>query len=121
MLSTTNTPSSLCCFSLVLKSFLAQPGLSLAGSLSEDRIERAFAAESDDAEEASVDEEDKVYTPAVTLWGFLSQMLHAEERRSCPAAMARVAVLRLTLDGNRPPSWPTCTASGGWWNSISAR
>jgi putative transposase len=97
MFSTTNTPSSLWRFSLVARSFLAQPGLAFAGSLSEERIERAFACDDDETAEQDVDQEDVVYTPAVTLWAFLSQMLHADEQRSCLAAVARVAVLWLTL------------------------
>jgi hypothetical protein len=115
MCSTTNTPSSLWCFSWVARSFLSQPGLPFASSLSEERLERAFAAESDDTEESSRDAEDKVYTPAVTLWAFLSQMLHAEEQRSCVAAVARVAVLWLSL-GQR-----VCASNSGAYCRARAR
>ena len=38
-----------------------------------------------------------VYTPAVTLWAFLSQMLFTGAQRSCVAAVARVSVLWASL------------------------
>ena len=57
--------------------------------LSEERIEQAFAAEGLEGAERSAEEDDVVYTPAVTLWAFLSQMLFADEQRSCLAAVAR--------------------------------
>jgi len=40
--------------------------------------------------------DDDIYTPAVTLWGFLAQVLSGS--KSCVAAVARIMVLRLTLD-----------------------
>ena len=96
MRSTTNVPSSLWRFSLVAQSFLTEPGLPFAAALSDERIEQAFTDEGLDVAEQSLDE-DMIYTPAVTLWAFLSQMLHAEEQRSCLAAVARVAVLWAAL------------------------
>jgi putative transposase len=96
MLSTTNEPRTLWRFSLVVQSFLTEPGLPFAAALSEERIEQAFAEEGlDDADQTP--DEDVIYTPAVTLWAFLSQMLHADEQRSCLAAVARVAVLWAAL------------------------
>jgi hypothetical protein len=82
---------------LVSQSFLSQPGLPFAEALPEQRIEQAFADEEIDFASPSADEDDVVYTPAVTLWAFLSQMLYAAEHRSCLAAVARVAVLWATL------------------------
>ena len=58
-------------FRLVLASFLQRPGLPFADALPEEAIQKAF----DDEEASFADEEDAVYTPAVTLWAFLSQVL----------------------------------------------
>ena len=73
-------------FDLVARSFLAQPGLPLADALPEERISQAFAAEGIDFGGSADDQRDVSYTPAVTLWAFLSQMLYAAEQRSCLAA-----------------------------------
>jgi hypothetical protein len=95
MSSTKSSPGMLWRFALVSRSFLQQPGLPFAEALSEQRIEQAFAAE--DLDFAHHNEDEVIYTPAVTLWAFLSQMLFADEQRSCLAAVARVAVLWATL------------------------
>ena len=39
-----------------------------------------------------------MYTPAVTLWAFLSQVLFKSEQRSCVAAVARVGALLVALE-----------------------
>ncbi len=89
-------------FRLVLSSFLQSDGLPFGDTLPEEEIERAFDEEGvslhsgDEGEEA-------VYTPAVTLWAFLSQMLHRGEQRSCMAAVSRVVVLLVAL-GREPCS-----------------
>lgn len=86
-------------FRLVLSSFMQSDGLAFADVLSEDEIQQAF-----DEEEASfAQDEDAIYTPPVTLWAFLSQVLFKEEERSCAAAVARVVVLLVAL-GKKPPS-----------------
>jgi hypothetical protein len=54
----------------VLTSFLQQPGLAFAEALPEERIAAAFAEERISFATA----EDDIYTPAVTLWAFLSQV-----------------------------------------------
>lgn len=81
-------------FRLVLASFLQRPGLAFADVITEESIDRAFAGEpasfGDDAE--------AVFTPAITLWAFLSQVLFKGEQRSCVAAVARVAVLLVALE-----------------------
>lgn len=41
--------------------------------------------------------EDAVYTPAITLWGLLSQVFFKEEQRSCLAAVIRIAALWLAM------------------------
>jgi putative transposase len=80
-------------FRLVLTSFLQRPGLPFADALPEAAIDKAF-----DEEDASfAEEEDAVYTPVVTLWAFLSQVLFKDEQRSCVAAVARVSVLLIAL------------------------
>jgi len=85
-------------FRLILTSFLQHPGLPFAEALPEARIQAAFEEEG----ATFAKEEGEFYTPALTLWAFLSQVLHAKELRSCRAAVARVVVL-MTLAG-RPPS-----------------
>lgn len=86
-------------FRLVLSSFLQSAGLPFADVLSEEKIQQAF----DEEGVAFAQEEGDVYTPAVTLWAFLSQMLFQGEQRSCRAAVARVIVLLIAL-GRKPPS-----------------
>jgi hypothetical protein len=84
-------------FRLIVASFLQQDGLAFAEALPETRIEKAFA----DAGAEFAREEDDVYTPAVTLWAFLSQVLFKDEQRSCLAAVSRVLVLLIAL-GREP-------------------
>jgi hypothetical protein len=86
-------------FSLLRQAFLQADGLPLGDVLSEDDIQRAFDAEHADFAR----DEGDIYTPAVTLWAFLSQTLHAGRLRSCAAAVSRVIVLCVAL-GRTPPS-----------------
>ena len=86
-------------FRLVLLSFLQHASLPFAQALSEESIQQAF---DDEGVSFGQDERD-VYTPALTLWAFLSQVLHKGEQRSCLAATARVVVL-LTALGRGPCS-----------------
>ena len=74
-------------FRLVLASFLQRPGLPFADALSQDAIQRAF----DDENASFADDEDAVYTPAVTLWASLSQVLFKDEQRSCVVRLRRIA------------------------------
>ena len=85
-------------FSLVQHAFLQAEGLPFGEVLSEAEIQAAFAAEDADFGQ----DEGAVFTPAVTLWAFLSQVLHAGRMRSCAAAASRVAVLCVML-GRKPP------------------
>ena len=81
-------------FRLVLSSFLQREDLPFSEILSEACIEQVF----DEAGAAfAQDEADPVYTPAVTLWAFLSQVLFKAEHRSCLAAVSRVAVFLVAL------------------------
>jgi hypothetical protein len=84
-------------FRLIQTSFLHKDGLPFAEVLPESRIEAAFA----EAGAEFAREEDDVYTPAVTLWAFLSQVLFKDEQRSCLAAVSRVLVLLIVL-GREP-------------------
>lgn len=88
-----STPSLPQRFQLMLSCFLQKTGLAFADVLSAERIEQAFEEEGVDC----VGPEDAVYTPAVTLWAFLSQVLFKGEQRSCRAGVARVVVLMLAL------------------------
>jgi putative transposase len=85
-------------FQLVLTSFQQRGGLPFADVLSESQIEAAFAEEDGLFAQA----EEDVYTPAVTLWAFLSQTLFKQEQRSCLAAVSRVVVLLVALGRPRP-------------------
>lgn len=87
-------------WALVRNSLLQQPGLPFASLLSESQIAQACADSNDTrASNATGDStsDERIYTPAVTLWAFLSQMLHVATQRSCRAAVARVAVLWLGM------------------------
>ncbi|MGB6041610.1 MAG: IS4 family transposase [Pirellulales bacterium] len=92
-------------FRLVLASVLQPSGLPFSDVLTEEEIEEAF-----DEEECSfAQEEGDVFTPAMTLWGFLSQVLHKEEQRSCLAAVSRTIVLLIALGRE-----PCANNSGGF-------
>ena len=93
-----SAPTSACRFRPVLTSFLQHDGLPFADILSTEDIDAAFAAE---GAAFAQDQEDAVYTPDVTLWAFLSQVLFKAEQRSCLAAVSRVLVLLVAL--GRPP------------------
>jgi hypothetical protein len=84
-------------FRLVQRSVLQKEGLPFSEILSEDEIQQTF----DEEEVSFAEEEDQIYTPPITLWAFLSQVLHKEEHRSCLAAVARVSVLLVAL-GREP-------------------
>ena len=81
-------------FRLVLASFLQRSGLPFADALPEEALQKAFAEEG----ASFAEEEDAVYTPAMTLWAFLSQVLFKDEQRSCVAAVTRVVVLLVALE-----------------------
>lgn len=80
-------------FRLILLSVLQTDGLPFSDVLSEEQIQDAF----DEQDASFAQEEDEVYTPAMTLWAFLSQVLHKDEQRSCLAAVSRVIVLLVAL------------------------
>jgi putative transposase len=80
-------------FRLVLSSFLQKDGLPFADVLPETRIREVFA----EAGAEFAEDEDCIYTPPVTLWASLSQVLFKEEQHSCLAAVLRVGVLMVIV------------------------
>ena len=66
--------------------------------LTEEEIQAAFVAE----DACFGEDKDDIYTPALTLWGWLAQVMHADKARSCVVAVARFA-LCVAL-GREPPS-----------------
>ena len=81
-------------FDLVRRSLLQAPDLPFADTLSAEQIQHAF----DTQDVRFGDDDDEVlYTPAVTLWAMLSQMLFTGEQRSCLAAVVRVAAFYALL------------------------
>src|SRR5437588_2558821 len=94
--------------------FAQADGLPFADVLTADRLERALRDEKAAWREA-------VYTPALTLWAFLSQVVHADG--SCRAAVARVLAW-LVSRGERPCSpttGPYCKARGRLPESLLHR
>jgi hypothetical protein len=75
-------------------------GLPFSDLLSAEQIQRAF----EEADALFGQEEDDRYTPALTLWGFLSQALHAGTERSRKAAVERIRSLCVTLGIDAPSS-----------------
>jgi len=96
-------------FTSLLRSFGHGPGLPFRQALPQQLIDRL-------AHEEGVhfgDDPGDVYTPAVTLWAFLTQCLG--DTKSCVAAVARVIVLCVSL--SRPP----CAASTGAYCKARAK
>ncbi len=85
-------------FRLVLTSFLQVSGLAFADVLAEDDIQQACDEEGVEFGQVDDDSQKIVYSPAVTLWAFLSQVLFKGEQRSCLAATARVVVFMAALE-----------------------
>ncbi len=86
-------------FSFIANAFLQGDGLPFAQVLPNEEIEATFAEENG----CFADEQDALYTPAVTLWAWLAQALQAGIHRSCVAAVSRITVLYVAL-GRKPPS-----------------
>ena len=98
-------------FRLVLSSVLQASSLPFSDILTEKEIEEAFDEE--DCQFAR--EEGDIFTPSLTLWAFLSQVLYKEEQRSCLAAVSRVVVLLVML--NRKP----CAKNSGTYCKARAK
>jgi hypothetical protein len=80
-------------FSLLHRSLLSSEELPFRSLVTDQRVAEIFAEEGVDFGQT----EDAVYTPAITLWGLLSQVFFKEEQRSCLAAVVRIAALWLAL------------------------
>jgi hypothetical protein len=91
-------------FSLVANAFLQAQDLPFRDVLTEEEIDAAFVAEN----ACFGEDEDDIYTPALTLWAWLAQVMHADKLRSCVAAVARITALCVVL-GRKPPSPDTGT------------
>ncbi len=98
-------------FRLLQLSFLQQDGLPFANALPEEQIELAFREE----DAMFAEDEGTIYTPPLTLWAFLSQVLHREEQRSCLAAVSRVIVLLVSL------GWEACAKNSGAYCKARAK
>ena len=96
-------------FTTTLQGFAHDPGLPFAQALPETTIQQA----ADDAGLDFAHGPDDVYTPALTLWAFVTQVLSAS--KSCVAAVARVLVLRIALD------LPPCSANTGAYCKARAK
>ena len=90
-------------FAELFRAFAQGDGLPCADLLPEDVIERACEAEGVDFGQG----DDDVYTPAVTLWAFVSQCLGP--CKSCVAAVTRLILLRLACNLQ-----PCSAATGGY-------
>jgi putative transposase len=86
-------------FSFIVGAFMQSDGLPFAEVLPEEEIQTTFEEEN----VSFAADEDDIYTPAVTLWAWLSQVVHAGVERSCVAAVSRVTVLCIAID-HEPPS-----------------
>jgi hypothetical protein len=96
-------------FGTTLQAFAHDPGLPFDQALSETTIQQAADADGLDFAHGP----DAIYTPAITLWAFLAQVLSAG--KSCVAAVARVMVLRLALQ------LPPCSAHTGGYCKARAK
>lgn len=80
-------------FSIFQRSLMQNNDLPMAEVVNSELFQQAF----DEHAVEFGDEEDAVYTPAITLWALISQVFFAETQRSCKAAVMRVAALWATL------------------------
>ena len=96
-------------FTNILHSYAQDEGLPFASVLTEEQIQQAAREEG----VAFGCGDNDVYTPAVTLWGFLGQVLAG--RKSCVAAVARIIVLLAAL--GRPP----CSSATGAYCKARAK
>jgi putative transposase len=98
-------------FRLILSSFMQRDGLAFAPVLPEETIEQAFV----DTDADFAQDQGDIYTPALTLWAFLSQALSKDHQRSCRAAVARVLVLLVSLGK------PSCSDNTGAYCRARAK
>ena len=82
-------------FRRITDAFLLQPGLPFARLLSAERIEQVFAKHGNLFGGS-------VYTTAVMVWSFLSQVLRDGKEASCQSAVARIVAYQLQTGGATP-------------------
>ena len=75
-------------FQKVVDAFLSHPGLPFANILAAERVERVFA------KHGNLFATGAIYSTAVMVWSFLSQVLRDGKEASCQAAVARVVSYR---------------------------
>jgi hypothetical protein len=80
-------------FSVFRRSMMQDDELPLTDAIDDERFESVF----EDHEIDFGNDDDAVYTPAITLWALVSQVFFSAEQRSCKAAVARVASLWAAL------------------------
>jgi hypothetical protein len=76
-------------FQVIKDAMLQSDALPLSEVIDDDQWQAAFDRHGIDFGR----DEDSVYTPAITLWGLISQVFFKAENRSCKAAVARIASL----------------------------
>jgi hypothetical protein len=81
-------------FSIFMRSMMQDEQLPLAETLEDERFQQVF---DEYGVEFGHEDDEVVYTPAITLWALISQAFFAAEMRSCKAAVARVASLWAAL------------------------
>src|ERR1700738_5345300 len=87
-------PASRCLsFEAALAPFVMDEGLPFADVLPAEQVEQACRDERVSFGTAV----DSVYTPVITLWTFISQVLSGATEKSCRAAAMRVLVLCIAL------------------------
>jgi len=92
-------------FQQVVDAFLPAPGLPFANILSAEPIERIFA------KHGCLFGMRGVYTAAIMVWSFLSQVLRDGKEASCQAAVARVASYCEQADLDAPAARAPSTSS----------
>src|SRR5262249_40572703 len=96
-------------FTTILHAFAHDPGLPFDQALPETTSQQAAADYHLDFAQGP----DALYTPAVTLWAFVAQVLSAG--KSCVAAVARVMVLRIMR------GLPPCAPHTGGYGKARAK
>jgi len=76
-------------FQVIKDAMLQSDALPLSEVVGDDRWQSAFDRHGIDFGR----DEDSIYTPAITLWGLISQVFFKAENRSCKAAVIRIASL----------------------------
>lgn len=82
-------------FQLTLDSVQQSDSLPFTDTLSQDQIQAVCVRHNVPIR----DNEDQIYDPSTTLWGFLSQVIHRKEQRACLAAVIRIGKMLLVLCG----------------------